>query len=89
MSKIIEVSICTGTTCYVLGGSSLLSLADYIPNDLKPFVKVKGTTCLGYCSSDTHDKWPPYVSVDGLIVQSATIEGIVGAIRNALAVEKD
>ena len=49
--KKIKVSICTGTTCYVMGASELLLLEELLPEELKDKVEIEGVTCLEKCKS--------------------------------------
>ena len=49
--KKIKVSICTGTTCYVMGASDLLLLEEVLPEHLKGKVEIEGVTCLEKCKS--------------------------------------
>ncbi len=77
----IEVRICSGTTCFVMGSSFLNELYDIIPQKYGDKVIVKPSLCLGQCSSsDKHSK-APYVKVDGEVVSSATIEKVLLAIE--------
>ena len=77
--KEISVQICTGTTCYVMGASDLLTLEDYIPARLRRTVKISGSTCLGICK-ETGLK-PPFVRIRGKLIARATIEKILEAVR--------
>ncbi|MCD8023996.1 MAG: hypothetical protein LUE64_00490 [Candidatus Gastranaerophilales bacterium] len=79
--KNIEVKICSGTTCFVMGSSYLNELFDLIPQKYGENVHVKPVLCLNECSkSDTHSK-APYVKVDNEIVSNATIEKVMDAIE--------
>ena len=76
----IEVKICSGTTCFVMGSSFLNELYDLIPQKYGEKVTVMQSLCLGQCSkSDTHSK-APYVKVADTIVSEATVEKVLAEI---------
>ncbi|MBI9105642.1 MAG: hypothetical protein JEZ04_02800 [Spirochaetales bacterium] len=91
MEKTINIRICTGTTCYVMGASDLLTLEDFIPEHLKYHVKISGSTCLGMCRQPSGDSQSPnrlkspFVEVDGKIIEQATIEKILIAVEAEFA----
>lgn len=78
-SKEISVQICTGTTCYVMGASDLLTLEDYIPAHQTQFVKISGSTCLGLCRENRLK--PPFVKICGKIMAQATVARVLEAIN--------
>ena len=77
----IEVKVCSGTTCFVMGSSFLNELYDLIPQKYGEKVTVTQSLCLGQCSqSDTHSK-APYVKVADTIVSEATVEKVLAEIE--------
>jgi len=91
MKDTIDIRICTGTTCYVMGASDLLTLEDHIPDNLKSTVKISGSTCLGLCrqnpagSSTVRHLKPPFVQVCGKTIEQATIQKILDKIAEESA----
>lgn len=81
MIKTVKVSLCAGTTCYVMGGKALLDLEDRLPDDLIGKVKIDGSNCLGLCREGT----PPFVKIDGDPLDQATEDRIIAAVRNRLS----
>lgn len=80
--KKIKVSICTGTACYVMGASELLLLGEMLPEDLKDKVEIEGVTCLDKCKGAGSGKSkPPYVLVDGELIESATVQSVIAKIE--------
>ncbi len=79
----IHLEICTGTACYVMGGGSLLLLAEELPSDLADRVEVTGSPCLELCRHDQRDGKPPFVKVNGKIIAAATVESVIDALREA------
>ncbi len=83
MSK-IKVEICMGTTCYVLGASSLLQVQEALPAELASRVEIDGASCLELCKNGQFGK-APFVRVNGETISEATIPKLVQAIRRHAA----
>jgi NADH:ubiquinone oxidoreductase subunit E len=82
VDKKLNVKICVGTYCYVMGGSKLNNLKSQLPDDLKEKVYVEASVCLG-CDKMTSDPKPPYAEVNGKLIEKANLDKIVAAIREA------
>jgi NADH:ubiquinone oxidoreductase subunit E len=80
---IVKVVVCSGTACYVMGGSELLLLDDHIPAKWKGRVELEGSPCLGYCKDKTSGK-APFAMVDGELIPQATIPEILRKIGEKL-----
>ncbi len=78
-NDLINIRICTGTTCYVMGASDLLTLEDYIPGINRNSIRISGATCLGFCR-DKKLK-PPFVEIDGEIISQADLEKVLEIIK--------
>lgn len=66
MSK-IRVEICSGTACYVLGGSEILQVATCLPKKLATKVQISGVMCLDLCKNCDDQLKPPFVRINGKI----------------------
>ncbi len=77
----VEVKICVGTLCSVMGGSDLQLLDEHIPEEWESRVKIVGSTCLQLCHDEQHGGKPPYATVNGECVSSATINSILERIE--------
>ena len=82
VDKKLNVKICVGTYCYVMGGSKLNNLKSQLPDDLKEKVYVEASVCLG-CDKMTSDPKPPYAEVNGKLIEKANLDKIIAAIREA------
>ncbi len=80
----ISVRVCSGTTCYVLGGSELMDLARTLPPGWRDRVQVEGAPCLDLCRSPGQAR-PPFVKVGDRVVAEASVEKVVAALRELLA----
>lgn len=81
--KSVEVVICSGTACYVQGGSYLFDLEENLTPDEVSAVTIRGTSCLGYCSQKREDT-PPYALVGDRCIGSATVHDVITEIRRQL-----
>jgi NADH:ubiquinone oxidoreductase subunit E len=79
----ISIKICRGTVCHVMGGSELPLLSEMLPANLLEKVTIEGTTCIGACNDKSNRK-PPFVEVNGKIIEQASINKIVEAIKKEL-----
>jgi len=76
----IQLQICQGTTCYVMGAAQLASLAAQLPEDLRAHVQVAGSRCLGLCRDGAFGG-APYVRIDGEVLAAATPDAVIAALR--------
>ena len=83
--KKISVKVCTGTTCFVMGGANLQELNDIIPKKYGDKVELTTSNCLGLCSINWEYSKAPYVKVNNEIVSEATAEKVIEEIDKQLA----
>lgn len=83
MSK-INVKVCLGTTCFVMGSSNLQELMETVPSKYGEKADVMGVPCLGLCSIDWEFSRAPYVKVDDEVIYEATVEKVLSAIDSKL-----
>ncbi len=81
--KKVDVEICFGTTCFVMGGSHLQELENRIGKDLKDIVNIIPQNCMGLCKDEKYNQ-APYVRVNGQIVDAATIEKVIDKIKREI-----
>jgi len=80
-----KVTICTGTACFVMGGSELLLLEEELPDDLKAITEIEGSPCSGICNrseySGAQADHAPFAQVDGKIIEQASVQKIIECLR--------
>lgn len=76
----IQVRVCVGTTCFVMGGNNLQELNDIIPRKYGDKVEVLGSNCLGLCSINWEYSKAPYVKIDNDVISEATVEKVLKVI---------
>ena len=84
MNKKINVKVCLGTTCFVVGSKNIQELMDIVPKKYGDMVEVTGVPCMQLCSIDWQDSKAPYVKVDDDIIREATVEKVLQAIDEKL-----
>ncbi len=80
----VNVKVCLGTTCFVMGSSNLQELLDLVPKKYGDDVDVAGSPCLGLCSIDWEFSKAPYVKVNNEVIKEATVEKVLAAIDKEL-----
>jgi NADH:ubiquinone oxidoreductase subunit E len=74
------ITVCAGTTCYVMGGAELLDELEGAVESGELHATLRGATCFGNCKTAGGGR-PPYVSVNGTVIEAATVEKIRETLR--------
>ncbi len=82
--RTIVVTVCSGTACYILGGSDLLTLKDHLKPELARRVMISGAPCLNHCKDRGEGKRPPYVTVNGKVYNGLDLDGLVSLVESVL-----
>lgn len=80
----IEIRICQGTACFVLGAAELLIAVEEIPETWKTRCDISGAPCLGYCGERAEDKRMPFVTIGGVPHHDVTPEKLLRLLGEAL-----
>lgn len=84
--KEVNVSICTGTTCYLMGAAHLLDIEDVLDPYVREHTRVCGAHCLGLCHDEANGR-PPFVKVGDRIIPNANLNKVLDAVRETLGLE--
>ena len=76
----IQVKVCLGTTCFVMGSSNLHELTELAAKKYGDKVEVTGSPCLGFCSVNWEYSKAPYVKVDEEVIAEATVDKVLAEI---------
>lgn len=79
----IEITICTGTTCYVMGGAELLPLEDHLPAETVQRCSIRGASCLGLCRDRTAGA-PPFVKINNKTIPGASLAAVIAELEQLL-----
>ncbi|ORC31211.1 hypothetical protein B4O97_17000 [Marispirochaeta aestuarii] len=83
MKDSVVVKICTGTACYVQGGSFLLDLENKLNSEELAAVRIQGVGCLG-CCGDSSGPRPPFAMVDDTLFGGIDIDELTEIVRGKL-----
>ena len=81
--KKMQLEICCGTTCYMLGANRLLNIENEMPSDLRGKIEVKALPCMGLCN-EKELSGAPYVKLNGEVIENATAEKIYAKMRELI-----
>lgn len=84
----IQVKICAGTACFVMGAPQIQSLEFAAPEDLADKIEVTEVRCMNHCNQGKYNKGP-FVEVNGELIEGATFEKVVLKIRELIAKEEE
>ena len=79
--KKIELKICMGTMCYIMGGAELKDILETLPLEVQEHIEVSFSPCLGYCSGMQE---PPYIELNGKVVAGISKTGLMQIIKEEI-----
>jgi len=80
----VNVKICMGTTCFVMGASQLQDVIDIAKRRYGDDVEVEGCPCLELCSKNSEYSKAPFVKIDNVVISEATIDKVLQEIDRKL-----
>ncbi len=80
MNTKVQVQICVGTACHIMGAADLITIEDLLAEPLRERVEIKGVTCIGLCKDEVHGK-PPFVIIEGQMLAEATLDKVLRRIE--------
>lgn len=83
MLKKVKVRVCCGTACFVMGGSDLLTLDEYLLKEEMEKLDFEAVTCLDTCRKNDDEK-PPFVTIDDKLYNRMNMTQLVSIIRDKL-----
>jgi NADH:ubiquinone oxidoreductase subunit E len=88
MKEKIHITVCTGTACFVMGGSELVMLEEHLPAAIKDQVEISGSACLGFCKQATTGK-APFVKIDGVVMNQASVPKILDYLDKNTSIKQE
>lgn len=88
MKEKIHITVCTGTACFVMGGSEIVMLEEHLPAAIKDYVEISGSACLGFCKDATAGK-APFVKIDGVVMNQASVPKILAYLEKNTPFEQE
>ena len=80
---VLKIIICSGTACFVMGGSELLLLEEELPEAWRGRVEIEASPCLGFCK-DRGCGRAPFVMVGGESLAAVTMPSLLSHIGEKL-----
>ncbi len=84
MKNKILLQVCSGTACFVMGGSDLLTIFDYLSPQEQEQVALSAVPCFEHCRTDD-DLRPPFVTVQGKLYDRMDMEKLLTIIREEIS----
>lgn len=79
--KKINLKICMGTMCYVMGGAELKEVLDNLSQDISSFLNISYTPCLGYCMGKEE---PPYIELNGRKIAGVSKTNLIQILKEEI-----
>ena len=87
--KKVEVKICAGTACFLMGAQQIQELEFNAPEDLDDKIEIIEVRCMNHCNKGSAYNKGPFVEVNGELIEEATMEKVVAKVREIIAKEEE
>ncbi|MFO3726850.1 hypothetical protein [Butyricimonas sp. Marseille-P3923] len=77
----VNLKICVGTMCYVMGGAELRDVIESLPQNITEHLNVSYSPCLG-CSKG--EEAPPFIEINGKRVAGVSKNSLIRIIKEEL-----
>lgn len=77
--KKIELEICQGTSCHLLGSQELLEAVEALPEERRVAIELRRADCLKSCRQG------PNVRLDGVILSGLTADRLIGLLEEKIS----
>ena len=84
----IQVKLCAGTACFVMGAPQIQALEFSAPEDIADKIEVTEVRCMNHCSQGQGYNKGPFVEINGEVMEEATFEKVVAKVRELIAKKK-
>ncbi|MBT1248280.1 NAD(P)H-dependent oxidoreductase subunit E [Thermosipho sp. 1244] len=81
----MKIEVCVGTTCHLMGSSTLIEALNDLPKDIKESLDLKYNLCFNTCYGKMK---PPIVKIDNEFYQDMTPEKLKDIILNLVKNKK-
>lgn len=80
----VNIKICQGTTCFVMGGGNLQATAEILKNKYREKIAIETVRCLEVCSQKGNFSKAPFAMVNDELISDANLEKIERKIEENL-----
>ncbi len=88
MSKKIKLEVCSGTACFVMGGSDLLTIFEYLTPEEQSGVSLAAVPCFEHCRGGENLR-PPFVVVDGTVYDKMSINRLSARLKELITINNE
>lgn len=74
----VNLKICVGTMCYVMGGAELRDVIETLPQHILEHLNVSFSPCLGCC---TGQQEPPFVEINGKRIAGVSKNSLIQIVK--------
>lgn len=78
----VNVELCAGTSCHLMGASDLMAVLSGLDKSMRPYVRLKLTHCLGNCGK------PPNCKINGELCSELTADSFLALLKQHIVGEK-
>ncbi len=80
--KKVDLKICVGTMCYVMGGAELKDYVENLPEEALQHLNVSFSPCLGcYNKKET----PPYIEFNGQLISGVSKQSLKQILKEEIS----
>ena len=83
MDKKIELQVCSGTACFIMGGSDLLTVFEYLTQEERDAVLLRAIPCLDSCKNQEELR-PPFIKIDGQLYGRMNMDKLLFLLREKI-----
>jgi len=77
----INIKICMGTMCYMMGGADLRAVIEGLPDDIRQHIEISYSPCLGLCDTEGES---PYIKLNERVIPHVSKSGLINIIKEEL-----
>lgn len=78
MMKKVNVKICVGTMCYVMGGAELRDVIESLPQNILEHLNISYSPCLECGESE---QAPPFIEVNGKRIADVSKNSLIQIVK--------
>jgi len=77
----VDLKICVGTMCYVMGGAELRATVESFPLNILEHLNVSYSPCLG-CGNDKQA--PPFIEINGKRIAGVSKNSLIQIVKEEI-----
>ncbi len=82
MKRKIHLQVCSGTACFIMGGSDLLTVYEYLSPEERDMVSLAAVPCFEHCRNE--ELRPPFIVIDGELFDRMNMDRMLLLLREKM-----